>query len=136
MKRWNIIVDPGFGYAKHAHQSIYLLGHLHELLEPEKGLEGFPILAGPSRKGFIGSILNQPDAEVRFLLFVGLFTGFCFSLNLSFFRLPQQRTWGTAAACAALVASKSDILRVHDVQEMMDVVKISDAIWRPTPQSN
>ena len=64
VKRWNIIVDPGFGYAKHAHQSIYLLGHLHELMEPEKGLEGLPILAGPSRKGFIGSILNQPDAEV------------------------------------------------------------------------
>lgn len=64
VKRWNIVVDPGFGYAKHAHQSIYLLGHLHELMEPGKGLEGFPVLAGPSRKGFIGSILNQPDAEV------------------------------------------------------------------------
>jgi len=127
VKRWNILIDPGFGYAKHAHQSIYLLGHLHELVRPESGLEGFPVLAGPSQKGFIGSILNRPEAEVNSFLWPFFFF-FFFSLTKK--KLKQQRTWGTAAACAALVASKADILRVHDVQEMVDVVLISDAVWR------
>ncbi|MGI0486965.1 dihydropteroate synthase [Pantanalinema rosaneae CENA516] len=63
-----------------------------------------PILVGVSRKSFIGHILNQPD--------------------------PQQRVWGTAAACSAAIAGGADILRVHDVQAMRDVCQVTDAIWR------
>lgn len=65
---------------------------------------GYPILVGASRKSFIGQILDQPD--------------------------PQQRVWGTAAACAGAIAFGADIIRVHDVPEMIDVAKIADAIWR------
>ena len=65
---------------------------------------GCPILVGVSRKSFIGWILDQPD--------------------------PQQRVWGTAAACTAAVAGGADILRVHDGAEMADVAKVADAIWR------
>jgi dihydropteroate synthase len=65
---------------------------------------GCPILVGASRKSFIGHILNEPD--------------------------PQKRVWGTAAACAGAIAYGADILRVHDVPEMIDVCKVSDAIWR------
>lgn len=63
-----------------------------------------PILVGPSRKSFIGHILAQPD--------------------------PKQRVWGTAAACCAAIAAHSDILRVHDAREMVDVCRVADAIWR------
>lgn len=63
-----------------------------------------PILVGPSRKSFIGHILAQPD--------------------------PQQRVWGTAAACCAAIVAHSDILRVHDAREMVDVCRVADAIWR------
>ena len=63
-----------------------------------------PILVGASRKSFIGHVLNQPD--------------------------PKQRVWGTAAACAAAIAGQCDIVRVHDVREMVDVCRVSDAIWR------
>ncbi|CBN57788.1 dihydropteroate synthase [Kamptonema sp. PCC 6506] len=65
---------------------------------------GCPILVGVSRKSFIGHILNQPD--------------------------PQQRIWGTAAACTSAIARGADILRVHDVKEMRDVCQVADAIFR------
>jgi dihydropteroate synthase len=63
-----------------------------------------PILIGPSRKSFIGWLLHQPD--------------------------PQQRVWGTAAACCAAIAGGADIIRVHDGDEMVQVAKVADAIWR------
>ena len=63
-----------------------------------------PILIGTSRKSFIGKILDQPD--------------------------PMKRIWGTAATCGAAIAHGADILRVHDVAEMVDVIRVSDAIWR------
>lgn len=63
-----------------------------------------PILIGTSRKSFIGRILNQSD--------------------------PSKRIWGTAATCCGAVANGANILRVHDVAEMYDVMRVADAIWR------
>jgi dihydropteroate synthase len=71
---------------------------------PEFRALGYPLLIGASRKSFIGHILNQPD--------------------------PQQRVWGTAAACCAAIAGKADLLRVHDVKEMKDVCRVADALFR------
>ncbi len=65
---------------------------------------GCPILIGVSRKSFIGHILQQND--------------------------PQQRVWGTSAACCSAIAQTADILRVHDVAPMVDVARVADAIWR------
>ncbi|NEP02193.1 MAG: dihydropteroate synthase [Symploca sp. SIO2E9] len=65
---------------------------------------GVPLLVGVSRKSFIGRILNQPN--------------------------PKDRVWGTAAACCAAIASGADILRVHDLPEMRDVCRVTDAICR------
>ncbi|MDP1853830.1 MAG: dihydropteroate synthase [Candidatus Omnitrophota bacterium] len=64
---------------------------------------GFPVLIGTSRKSFIGQILNKE---------------------------PQGRLMGTAASIALSIANGADIVRVHDVREMHDVVKIIDAITR------
>lgn len=63
-----------------------------------------PILVGTSRKSFIGKILNQAD--------------------------PSQRIWGTAATCCGAIANGANILRVHDVAQMYDVMRVADAIWR------
>jgi dihydropteroate synthase len=71
---------------------------------PEFRALGYPLLVGASRKSFIGHILNQPD--------------------------PQQRVWGTAAACCAAIAGKADLLRVHDVKEMKDVCRVADTLFR------
>jgi len=64
---------------------------------------GYPLLVGPSRKSFIGYTLNLP---------------------------PDQRLEGTAAAVALSVAGGADIVRVHDVQAMQRVARLSDAILR------
>ncbi|PSB58544.1 dihydropteroate synthase [Chamaesiphon polymorphus] len=63
-----------------------------------------PLLVGVSRKSFIGKILDQPD--------------------------PSQRLWGTSAACCAAIARGADILRVHDVAEMVDVSRVADIMFR------
>jgi dihydropteroate synthase len=94
-----IILDPGIGFAKTYAQNLEILRRL-----PEFRSLGCPLLAGPSRKRFIGHILNQPD--------------------------PSQRVWGTAAASCAAIAGGADILRVHDVAAMHDVCRVADAIWR------
>jgi dihydropteroate synthase len=65
---------------------------------------GVPLLVGLSRKSFIGHLLNKPN--------------------------PQERVWGTAAACCGAIASGVDILRVHDVEPMYDICRVADAIWR------
>jgi dihydropteroate synthase len=95
----HLMIDPGIGFAKTYSQNLELLRRVSEF----RAL-GCPILVGPSRKSFIGHILNQPD--------------------------PQQRVWGTAAACCAAIAGGADLLRVHDVQELRDVCRVADAIWR------
>jgi dihydropteroate synthase len=97
--RDRIIIDPGIGFAKTYEQSLELLRRLREFHSLDR-----PILVGPSRKSFIGRILNQND--------------------------PKSRVWGTAAACCAAIAGSADILRVHDVAQMYDVCRVADAIWR------
>lgn len=64
---------------------------------------GYPILLGPSRKSFIGYTLNLP---------------------------PEQRLPGTAAAVAVGIARGADIVRVHDVAFITQVVRMTDAIVR------
>ena len=66
---------------------------------------GFPILLGTSRKSFIGYTLNLP---------------------------PDQRVEGTAATVAIGIARGADIVRVHDVEIMARVAKMTDAIVRQT----
>lgn len=103
--RTKIILDPGIGFAKTFTQNLDILRYLTRIRTL-----GYPLLVGPSRKSFIGHILEQPD--------------------------PQQRVWGTAAACCAAIANGADILRIHDVQELRDTCRVADAIWRvPDPSS-
>jgi dihydropteroate synthase len=99
VSRDHIAIDPGIGFAKTYPQNLDILRHI-----PDFRPLGCPILIGPSRKSFLGWILNQPD--------------------------PQQRVWGTAAACCGAIAGGADLLRVHDGREMVEVAKVGDAIWR------
>jgi dihydropteroate synthase len=98
MPRENIIVDPGIGFGKSWRQELELIRRLDEL----KGL-GYPILIGPSRKSFIGMVLELPT---------------------------EERLEGTAAAVAIGIARGADIVRVHDVLPMVRVCRMSDAIVR------
>ncbi len=67
---------------------------------------GYPVLLGPSRKSFIGYTLDLP---------------------------PDQRVEGTAAAVAVGIVRRADIVRVHDVETMVRVVRMADAIVRRGP---
>jgi dihydropteroate synthase len=98
--RHHIIIDPGIGFAKTANQSIELLKKLDKL----RARLPYPLLVGVSRKSFIGHILDRPS--------------------------PLDRTWGTAAACCVAIERGADILRVHDVAEMQDVIKVADTLIR------
>ena len=96
--RENIIVDPGIGFGKSWQQELEIIRRLNEL----KRL-GRPILVGPSRKSFIGLVLDLP---------------------------VNERIEGTAAAIAISIAKGADVVRVHDVQEMVKVCRMSDASVR------
>jgi dihydropteroate synthase len=65
---------------------------------------GFPTLSGTSRKSTIGKVLD--DAPV------------------------EQRQWGTSATVALAIAGSCDMVRVHDVREMAQVARMSDAVVR------
>jgi dihydropteroate synthase len=91
-----VLVDPGIGFAKDAGHSLETLRRLQEL-----HVLGRPILVGPSRKSFIGKVLD---------LAVG------------------DRLLGTAAAVAACVLAGAHVVRVHDVREMVQVARVCDAI--------
>lgn len=95
-----LIVDPGLGFAKDASHSLAALGGLGALASLDR-----PILVGPSRKSFIGKLLDRP---------------------------VDERQMGTAAAVAVAVALGAHVVRVHDVPEMADVVRVSDAILAAT----
>jgi dihydropteroate synthase len=64
---------------------------------------GYPVLLGPSRKSFIGYTLDLP---------------------------PDQRLEGTAAAVAVGIARGADLVRVHDVEAIVRVARMTDAIVR------
>jgi dihydropteroate synthase len=96
--RDRIVLDPGIGFGKTLAQNIELLAHLEALVSL-----GFPLLIGPSRKGFIGHLTH---------------------------RSVEDRAWGTASVVALAVQQGAKILRVHDVGPMKDVVTVASAIVR------
>jgi dihydropteroate synthase len=63
---------------------------------------GRPLVVGPSRKSFLNAALGD--------------------------RVPGDRVFGTAAAVAAAVIRGADVVRVHDVREMCDVIRVSDRL--------
>jgi dihydropteroate synthase len=91
-----IVIDPGLGFAKDASHSLETLRRLGELAVLDR-----PILVGPSRKSFIGKVLDLPVGE---------------------------RLLGTAAAVAAAILGGAHIVRVHDVRAMRQVAGVCDAI--------
>jgi dihydropteroate synthase len=96
--RDRIVVDPGIGFGKTLGHNLDLLANLRVFAEL-----GYPLLVGPSRKGFIGQLTDQS---------------------------VEARGWGTAGVVALAVEQGANILRVHDVGPMKDVAKVAVAIAR------
>ena len=96
MKPENIIWDVGFGFGKTVQHNYKLLQQLARFT-----IEGFPILAGLSRKSMIGAVLEKT---------------------------VEQRVMGSAAGALIAAMNGATILRVHDVEQTADALKI----WQAT----
>ena len=92
IRRENLILDPGFGFAKTLEQNYELLAGLHRLVE-----EGYPVLAGLSRKSMIYKYLGAT---------------------------PNEALPGTIALDWECLRQGATILRVHDVREASDSVRL------------
>lgn len=101
VRRERIVLDPGFGFGKNFEENYPLLGRFSELQAT-----GFPLLAGTSRKSFIGRTLarNGKDAP------------------------PEARLYGTLASQVALILKGAHILRTHDVKAAVEAARVADAI--------
>ena len=95
-----IVVDPGIGFGKDLEHNLELLRRIDTFLDL-----GRPLLVGPSRKRFLGTLLDLPEDE---------------------------RVEGTAAAVAWSVSRGAHVVRVHDVKEIVRVVRVIDAIAKAT----
>jgi dihydropteroate synthase len=105
VEKSQIAVDPGIGFGKTVEHNLQLLARLEEF-----DLLGCPIMVGTSRKSFIGKVLALPGEEKM--------------------RGANARLWGTAATVAWAVAHGARIVRVHDVAEMADVVRMTETLQR------
>ena len=91
-----IIIDPGIGFGKTLGDNLEILHSLRDF----KAL-GKPILAGTSRKSFIGAILNAK---------------------------PQDRIFGTVSSCVIAAKNGAKIIRIHDCKEVNQALKILDKV--------
>ncbi|NNE67854.1 MAG: dihydropteroate synthase [Pyrinomonadaceae bacterium] len=94
-----ICLDIGIGFSKTLEQSLRLLRQLREI---KVRFQRFPMLVGVSRKSFIGLISGENN--------------------------PEKRLPGSLAAGIAAVAAGADILRVHDVSETVQALKVLTSI--------
>lgn len=87
------------------------------------------MLVGASRKGFLGRIVGGtfsfllPPIQATLSMVAVCHAGEAESK-------PKLRGWGTAATSTAAVVGGANIVRVHDVKEQGDVIKVADAIYR------
>jgi dihydropteroate synthase len=101
VKRDRLVLDPGFGFGKRFEENYPLLAHFGELQQM-----GFPLLAGVSRKSFIGRMLarDSKDAPIT------------------------ERLYGTLAAEVALILKGAHMIRTHDVRSAVEAARVADAI--------
>lgn len=90
-----IVLDVGIGFGKRAEQNLELIAKLDKIVSE---FEDHPMLVGASRKSFIGKLLD--DAP------------------------PSERLAGSIAAAISAVAKGANIIRVHDVKETVDALKV------------
>ncbi|KAJ2081222.1 trifunctional dihydropteroate synthetase [Coemansia sp. RSA 988] len=133
--KWNIILDPGIGFAKEGAQNFEILRRLPELTASH--IRAAPRQSLPStaqndveeerEEGFVDEDLAAELVNYPVLVgssrkrFIGSVTGKSDA---------KDRVWGTAATITAAVQGRASIVRVHDVLEMVDVARVSDRIYR------
>jgi dihydropteroate synthase len=101
MRRERIALDPGFGFGKNFEQNHPLLAHFQDFQSL-----GFPLVAGTSRKSFIGRMLAKDGKDAA----------------------PPERLYGNLAAQTILILKGAHILRTHDVKAAVEAARVADTI--------
>jgi dihydropteroate synthase len=101
VRRERIVLDPGFGFGKSFDENYPMVSRFSEFQTA-----GYPLLAGASRKSFIGRTLAKDGKDAP----------------------PNDRLYGTLAAQTALILKGAHILRTHDVKPAAEAARIADAI--------
>jgi dihydropteroate synthase len=99
VKRDRLALDPGFGFGKRFEENYPVLRRFREFQELH-----YPLLAGVSRKSFIGRALAQSGQDIPM----------------------DQRAFGTLSAEVIAAMSGAHIIRTHDVKAAVDALKIAD----------
>jgi dihydropteroate synthase len=101
VKRERLVLDPGFGFGKKFEENYPLLARFEDLQSL-----GFPLLAGASRKSFIGRTLAKDGKDAPL----------------------EKRLFGTLAAQTALILKGAHIIRAHDVPAAAEAARVADAV--------
>jgi dihydropteroate synthase len=132
IKRDKLVLDPGFGFGKRFEENYPLLAHFGELQQM-----GFPLLAGVSRKSFIGRMLagvhgnigsqkaSRPNDDVA--LRIQLAEPESHTSKFGDAPIPD-RLYGTLAAEVILILKGAHILRTHDVRIAVEAARVADAV--------
>jgi dihydropteroate synthase len=101
VKRERIVLDPGFGFGKNFEENYPLLRRLEEFHQLR-----YPLLAGVSRKSFVGRMLARagPDAPI------------------------EERQYGTIATETAAILKGVHVIRTHDVRATADAARVADLV--------
>ncbi|MDX6498487.1 MAG: dihydropteroate synthase [Blastocatellia bacterium] len=97
--RESIAIDPGLGFGMTGEQNVEMIGELSKLA---RAFPDLPLMIGPSRKSFLGKLLDGAPAS--------------------------QRLYGTIASVVASVMNGAHIVRVHDVKATVEALRVVDAI--------
>lgn len=112
VRKWQIILDPGVGFAKNKEQNLAITRHARYFkryaMSHADGrylsFNGMALLVGTSRKKFLGAICSEPEATKRVI--------------------------ATTSTTVALIEQATDIIRVHDVAANKQAALVGDALYR------
>lgn len=110
--RWQILLDPGIGFAKNGEQNLEIIRKLSLfknfscILETVRyiNFRNLPVVVGPSRKNFIGKITKDAN--------------------------PIDRDFATGAILSSCIGFGADVVRVHNVTDCAKAVKLADAVYK------
>ena len=102
VERPRIVLDPGFGFGKNFEENYPLLAHFDQLHRL-----GFPLLAGTSRKSFVGRTVGKRSGKDA---------------------PPSDRLFGSLAAMVASILRGAHIVRVHDVKPAVEAAAVADEV--------
>ncbi len=101
VKRERIVLDPGFGFGKNFEENYPLLRRFDEFHQLR-----YPLLAGVSRKSFLGRMLARNGHDVS----------------------VDDRLYGTLATETAAILKGAHVIRTHDVRACVDAARVADVV--------